>query len=490
MSDLKWPIEPYQTKGVKWLLSHAGAGLFLDPGLGKTSITLAALKVLKNGGELRKGALVVVPLQPLYNVWDMSNPDSEPAKWEDFNGFKIEVLHGPKKDKALATKADIYLINPEGLAWLFTKVGQDRFDVLVIDESTAFKHTNTARFKMLRGFLPGFRRRWILTGTPSPNGLMDLFGQIYILDLGNALGRFITQYRNNFFIPTGYGGYDWSPQEGAEARIYKRIEPLVLRMDEKDYLELPPLIGALVRSKRPNIIQIKMPEAARKIYSQLEDLFFLELEDGSVTAANAAVKSTKLRQVANGGIYLDKGAEESAGGLLAANKRRWSLVHDAKTDAVVNLLDELDGRASVIAYEFNHDIARLRMNPRLKNIPAMGEGSRKDDVLLAQDWNRGKVQELLVNPASFSLGSNMQRGGDALIFHSLIYNFQHYDQLIRRFWRKGRKKPFYVYHIKMEGTIDAAMIYAINRKNKVQRGLLDALRAYSFRRPVRKGVVK
>jgi SNF2 family DNA or RNA helicase len=487
VQPIKWTPKDYQLKGVKWLLSHAGAGLFLDPGLGKTSITLAALKILRAEGDLRNGALVIAPLRPIYNVWDRENPESETSKWLDFNDLKVEVLHGDDKDKALRKKADIYLINPDGLSWLFSKVKVGHFDILVVDESTMFKHANTLRFKLLREYLPHFKRRWILTGTPSPNGLIDLFGQIYIIDLGNAIGRYITHYRRTFFQPTGYGGYTWMPQENAEERIYRRIEPLVLRMSEKDYLKLPPLIGALVNSKQPSLIKIQLPPRAMQKYLQLEDLFFLELEEGSVTAVNAAVKSMKLRQVANGGIYLDKGSEEAAGGYSSRANRKWSLVHDAKTEAVVELLDDLDGRASVIAYEFNHDIARLRMHKRLKNIPAIGEGSLRDDTLLANDWNNGKLQELLVNPASFSRGSNMQRGGDALIFHSLIYNFEYYDQLIRRFWRQGRKRPFYVHHIFAEHTIDSAMVSSINRKNKVQKGLLDALRQYSFRRPSRIG---
>lgn len=491
---LKWVPEPYMMKAVRWLLSHAGAGLFLDPGLRKTSITLAALSVLKKNGELRKGALVVAPLRPLYNVWDSDNPDSEPRKWQEFEHFKIVMLHGNDKDEMLKQKADIYLINPDGLDWLISKIGPSRFDVLVVDESTMFKHANTQRFKILRAYLSNFARRWILTGTPSPNGLMDLFGQIYILDFGNALGRYITHYRRNFFDAVGFGGYTYVPQKDAEQRIYKRIEPLVMRMDEKDYLKLPRLIGALAYPKtRPSLIEIELLGKARKVYDQVEELFFAELEDGSVTAANAGVKSIKLRQVANGGIYLDKGGEDAD----AKGPRKWSLVHEQKSDAVVELMDDLDGRQSVIAIEFRHDIARLRQHKRLKNVLAIGEkkgaAGVKEDVLIASDFNRGKISELLVNPATFSRGSNMQgrgkAGADALIFHSNTFNFEHYDQLVRRFWRSGRVRPFYVHHVVAKNTVDQAMIYAINRKNKTQRGLLDALRAYSFRRP-RRGVGK
>jgi hypothetical protein len=479
-----WKPHPYQVKGIRWLLSHNGAGLFLDPGLGKTSITLAALSVLKEEGYLRKGALVVAPLRPLYNVWDSDNPDSESRKWTNFHHLKIVMLHGDNKERNLREKADIYLINPDGLRWLAQQRKFSDFDVLVVDESTMFKHVSTQRFKTLREYLPRFARRWILTGTPSPNGLMDLFGQIFICDLGNALGRWITHYRRSFFNPTGYGGYTWVPQDGAEERIYRAIEPLVLRMSEEDYLKLPPLHGALAHTKtKPSIIKIDLPPSARKVYNQLEELFFTELEDGSVTASNAGVKSIKLRQVANGGIYLDKGAEEvNVRGLVAGN-RRWSLIHDAKSEAVCERIEERSATSTVVSYEFNHDLVRMRQQSMLKNMPAIGEGTMREDTLLAQDWNRGKLEILAVNPASFARGSNMQRGGDALIFHSMTYNFEHYDQLIRRFWRQGRKIPFFVDHIIAGDTVDLAMVSAINRKNRTQKGLLDALRAYSFRRP-------
>lgn len=487
-NPIKWVPEPYQVKALRWLLSHAGAGLFLDPGLGKTSINLAAIKTLKREGDLRKGALVITPLRPLYLVWDKNNPEGEVMKWRDFNELSVEVLHGDDKDAALRRKADIYLINPEGLFWLFGKVGGDRFDILSVDESTAFKHSNTERYKVLKPELTKFSRRWINTGTPSPNGLLDLFGQIYILDLGNALGRYITHYRRSFFTPTGYGGYTWvlqEPEEKTAEKIYKRIEPLVLRMSEEDYLKLPPLIGALTRSKTQNITKVRLPDKAAQKYLQFEELFFMELAEGSVTAANAAVKSMKLRQVANGGIYLDKGSEDTGG--LEARGRKWSLIHQAKTEALIELLDDMGSSSVVIACEFHHDIERIRMHKEFKNIPAIGEGSLRDDVALANDWNAGRLKYLLCNPASFSRGANMQRGGDALIWYSLTWNFEHYEQLIRRFWRKGRKKPFYVHHIIVENTVDEIMTMSLRRKNKTQRGLLDALRAYSLRRPRRRG---
>lgn len=481
-----WTPAKYMLQSVRWLLEHGGAGLFLDPGLGKTSINLAAIKVLKEEGELAHApALVVCELRPLYNVWDPSNPEGEPFKWTDFHGLDFQMLHGDEKDEALKKKCDIRLINPEGLPWYFSKVRvpPSRFPLLDVDESTLFKHANTQRFKLLRGWLPAFRRRWINTGTPSPNGLLDLFGQIYILDMGAALGAYITHYRRKFFQPTGYGGYTWvlqgqdeKGQEETEQRIHKAISPLVLSMSEDDYLKLPPLHGALFKSKEPAYVRVKMPPAAQKKYDELEENFFAELEDGMVTAANAGTKHMKLRQAANGGIYLDREVLPDGGWV---KKRKWTHLHDAKTEAAVELAEGFDGRGCVIAIEFHHDVERLRMHKHFRNTVCVGEGTLKDDVLIAQDWNAGRIKEIICNPASFSRGSNMQRGGDALIFHSIIWNLEHYIQLVRRFYRQGRTRPFYVRHIVAEGTQDMFICHQLGRKNGTQAGMLAALRKAS-----------
>lgn len=495
MSNGSWfkVAHNYQKFGVRWLLSHAGAGLFLDPGLGKTSINLAAMLALKAEGELEDApALVVCELRPLYNVWDQRNPDAESYLWDEFReGLTFQMLHGPDKDAALRRKCDVRLINPEGLDWYFAnvRVPPGRFPLLDIDESTKFKHANTQRFKRLRGWLPQFRRRWINTGTPSPNGLLDLFGQVYICDMGNALGHYITHYRRRFFMPTGFGGYEWvlqgagegkvnhetgltPKQEETAERIYDAISPLVLRMDEKDYLKLPPIHGSVAHgAKKPAVTRVTMPPKALSKYHELEEMFYAEMNDGTVTAQNAAVKHQKLRQAANGGVYADRLTAEDFQG-----KRKWLHLHDAKTEAVVDLLDEFSASAAVVAIEFKHDVERLRMHRDLRNVLCIGEGTPREDALIARDWNAGQVRTLLVNPASFSKGSNMQRGGDALIFHSIIWNFEHYDQLIRRFWRQGRKKPFFVRHVCTAGTDDELRLIALGGKNRTQRGLLDALR--------------
>lgn len=280
----------------------------------------------------------------------------------------------------------IHLINPEGLEWLSYKTDRD-YDVLVVDESSKFKNSNTKRFKIIRDMIPEFTRRYILTGSPAPNGLINLFGQIFILDMGNALGRYITHYRNKFFYPTGYGGYTWELQEGADQRIYDAISGLVMRMAAKDYLELPPLIRDIDQGK-PTYIDL--PPKAQKIYNQMETLMLAEIEAGEIVAANGAVASQKCRQIANGGIYLDHQDDiEEFTDYIKKNKivdldvvrkklaRKDELtvetIHDAKAQAVADLVDELEGQPCLVAYEFHHDLARLR-KVLGKDVPHIGGG--------------------------------------------------------------------------------------------------------------------
>jgi len=260
-SGVPWTPHEYQKKAVKFLLQNAVGGLFLDMGLGKTASTLAAISVLIER-EIIKRVLIIAPLRVCWTVWPV-----EVMKWLDFQHLRVEVLHGPGKDKAIQRDADIYVINPDGLAWLSLEGRGERLgaDVLIVDESSLFKHSGTQRFKLLKYFLAKFRRRYILTGTPAPNGLLDLFGQIYILDGGAALGRYITHYRQNYFMQVGYGGYTWVPKQGSEEAIYERLRPLILRMAAEDYLELPERVD--------NAIYVDLPEKARKTYDHLEALF-------------------------------------------------------------------------------------------------------------------------------------------------------------------------------------------------------------------------
>lgn len=456
---MKYQPHDYQKRTIKFMLQHMCAGLFLDPGLGKTSVTFAAFKLLKKAGMVDR-ALVIAPLRPALSVWP-----GEQRKWDDFAGLKVQVLHGSKKNELLHGDADIDVVNPEGLPWLFTAVQSAKRDwpwqMLVVDESTRFKHTQTRRFKELKPHLKKFRRRYILTGSPVPNGLLDLFGQVYLLDQGNALGQYITHYRMKYFDSTGYGGYTWQPKSDAEARIHKQLAPLVIRLDAKDHLNLPPLVT--------NRVEVVLPPDARKAYDAMEELLIAAIEDEVVTAANLAAASIKCRQLANGGIYKD-------------GRAGWAKVHEAKSEAVAELVEELSGKPALVAYEFQHDLDRLRAVLG-KDTPHLGGGTTaKRQAELERAWNAGELPVLLAQPQSVAHGLNLQGVGAAVIWHSLTYDLENYEQLVRRVWRQGQKERVVVHHIVAVDTVDEVIMRAIHSKDRTQRALLDALKAYARQR--------
>ena len=428
------------------MLGQSAVGLFLDPGLGKTSICLGALRVLKKLGYVKK-TLIIAPLRPAYSVWP-----GEVCKWKEFNDFTYAVIHGPAKYANLQEDVDLYIINPEGLAWLVEqKADLPEFDCLIIDESTKFKDSQTKRFKALKKILHKFSRRWILTGTPMPNTLADLFGQIYILDRGNALEPYITRFRLKYFYRPGYNAWEWKPQPGAFNRVIEKIDPLVLRLKGEDYLEMPDL-------KFINI-PIDLPPAAQEIYREVENDFIYKLDEGLILAANAAAAGTKLRQIANGAVYLDEGG--------------YSVVHDAKLDALEDLMEELAGHPVILMYEFNHDRERL-----LAKYPdAVDVKTTKDFTKLVHDFNAGKIDILLGHPASIGHGLNLQGACYHEIWFGITWNFEHYDQTIRRIYRQGQEAPIvYVYHIVAKNTRDVRVQEVLQRKDRQQSDLLNALR--------------
>jgi SNF2 family DNA or RNA helicase len=435
--------------------------------LRKTSITLGSFKVLKKA-KLVQRMLVIAPLRPCFASWA-----KEQQKWTDFNKLDMVVLHGPKKYEFLnGKKHDIYVINPEGTPWLFAQPGFPKLfkgQALVVDESSKYKDTRTQRFRMLKPLLNMFSRRWILTGSPAPNGLIDLFGQVYIVDTGRSLGRFVTEYRRRWFAPTGYGGYTWVPVIGAEKEIYTALKDVVMRMDEKDYLTLPPIVDDF---KDP--VVITLPPKARKIYDQMENQLIAKLKRGEVVAANAAVASMKCRQIANGGLYLDDHPDDGY-----SRDRAWQLMHNEKTDATVELAEELSGQPTLIAYDFHHDLARLRKAfPKAPHLGSDGVKA-KDLTALIAAWNRYEIPVLLVNPKSVAHGiDELQQAGHALIWHSLTWSYEDYMQLVRRLYRSGQKRRVFVYHIVAKDTVDSVMMQVIAKKGKTQGALLDALRNY------------
>lgn len=482
-SSTPWQPHAYQKKAVKFLLEHAASALFLDPGLGKTSITLAAVKLLKQKKVLDK-VLLIAPLRVCYSVWPR-----EVEKWTDFGQLKVVVLHGADKEAKLKEDADVYVINPEGLDWLLqakktkkvsaktgkvtTTVEVDLrrwkslgFDTLVIDELSKFKHTTTNRFKALKLVLNTFRRRWGLTGSPASNGLMDLFGQCYILDQGRTLGPYITHYRMKYFNPS-HDGFSWVIREGAEEEIYERLAPLALRMAANDYLDMPALIE--------NNIRVDLPDDVRRVYDQLEEDLIAKLDEKIVVASTAAAASIKCRQVANGGLYLDP--EVQALVKLPKSKREWVNLHHEKIDALADLIDELQGSPLLVAYDFEHDLDRLR--ERLgQDVPYIGGGvSAKRSAELERAWNQGHLPVLLGHPQAMGHGLNLQEVGHHVAWHSMTWDYELYDQFIRRVLRQGNKsKKVFVHHIMARGTIDEVMLTALKSKRKGQNALFDALK--------------
>ena len=447
-----WTPKEYQIRAIKMLLGQQSGGLFLDPGLGKTSTILATFKILKAKGHVNK-LLIVAPLRPVYKVW----PD-EVKKWENFKELTYTILHGPDKERNLKKDVDIYIINPEGLLWLFDpKTVRPQFDALCIDESTKFKNSQSKRFKLLKPLLQSFKRRWILTGTPNPNGIEDLFGQIYILDLGRSLGRYITHFRTNYFVRAGYNLYDWKPRPGAFDEIVDKISPLILQLSAEDYLEMPELVY--------RNIEVTLNEEVMGKYRDVEEAFFTELEGGTIIAANAAAAGTKCRQIANGAVY---------GAVEGDEQRVWYPIHDEKLDALESFLEELSGKPCLVMYEFDHD--RERILQRLGDIPVLGDMSPKKFSETVDRFNRGEIPVLLGHPGSMAHGLNLQATCHHMVWFGITWNLEYYDQAIARIYRQGQQSErVFIYHIVSRGTLDEVVLTRLNQKDREQQSLLRAL---------------
>lgn len=389
----------------------------------------------------------------MYKVW----PD-EITKWEDFNGLTYTILHGKDKERNLGLDRDIYLINPEGLLWLLETPLNGRsvpeFDAIIIDESTKFKDSTTRRFKLLKKFLPGIARRWILTGTPVPNGISDLFGQIYILDYGRSLGRYITHFRMEYFVRSGYNLYEWKPRPGAFEEVIEKISPLILQLSAKDYLEMPEL-PALAP------VMVDLPEAARNRYNAVENDFLSLSESGDIVAANAAVAGVKCRQLANGAVYDEN--------------RNVIPVHETKLDALEDLLEELGGAPTLVMYEFQHDADRIM--GRLGKTPIFSSGLAPRSLdKLVDDFNGGRIPVLLGHPASMGHGLNLQASCHHIIWFGIPWNLEHYDQAIARIYRQGQSsRNVFVYHIVARDTLDEKVFRVLQDKERTQQSVLAAL---------------
>lgn len=467
----------YQRNAVKFLLSHGAAALLFDPGMGKTAIVLKALEALKRA-KTNERTLIIAPLKVCQLVWP-----HEPGEWDDLKHMRVGLLHGPDKQRVLENRSDydILVINPEGLEWLLFGSPADKrarqgrvdmrrwksfgFDTLVIDELTKFKATKGVRFKMLKQVLPTFIRRWGLTGTPAPNGLLDLFGQMYVLDLGNALGPYITHYRFKYFVALDANGWKWALKPGAEEEIYKAIAPLALRADAEDHLELPELVSI----KR----YVELPAKVAKLYETLEDELIAQVDKRDVVASNAAAASMKCRQIANGAVYID----DDLASRVAGKKRDVAELHDAKLQDLRDLIDELGGQQVLVAYEFNHDRDRLRK--AFPEAEFMSDAKTSAQAKALEDrWNAGEIAVLFGHPASMGHGLNFQKSSaQHVVWFSMFWDLELYDQFIRRIRRQGNKAlRVFVHHIMARKTVDEVVYRVQGSKTKTQAALLAALK--------------
>lgn len=458
----KWKPKAYMKRAVKHVETNASAGLFLDPGMCKTSITYKAISNMFAEKRIKR-VLVFAPLRPAYSVWP-----AEQEKWTDFHHLRVQVLHDKKaknrEEKFLRNDIDVDVINYDALKWLVELIHKHRrfpWDMLVCDESTKLKNTRSQRFKMLKPWLPKFKRRLLLTGTPASNGLLDLFGQAYVMDLGEAFGPYITHFRFKYFLQTGYMGYVWVPKKGAAEAIYARLADKVLRLDAADHLDLPPLII--------NDIKLDMPEDARRAYDAMEEDLIAQVDGEVITAKTAATAAMSCRQMANGGIYT--GPDHS---------KDFKNVHNTKTEALLEIMEELNGKPLLIAYEFHHDLARLR-EALGKDLPYIGGNvSPKKSKQLEDAWNATELPALAVHYASVAHGLNLQAAKmSALCCYSLTWDLELYLQIIRRLYRQGRISRVVVHRLIMRKTVDEVQVAALKSKDKTQRSLFKALQDYA-----------
>ena len=445
---MKYSPHDYQQYAADFIITHPVSALLLDMGLGKTSITLTAINdLLFDSFEVHK-VLVVAPLRVARDTWS-----AEIEKWEHLRELSYSVVIGTEQErlKALRTPADIYIINRENIQWIVEQSGIPLdFDMAVIDELSSFKNHQSKRFKAFMKIRPKLKRIVGLTGTPAGNGLMDLFSEFKLLDMGERLGRFIGQYRNAYFQPDKRNGmviYSYKPLPDAEQRIYDKISDITISMKATDHLTMPELVSTEYT--------VQLSEKEKEKYDRLKKDLVLSTDDNEVTAANAASLSNKLSQMANGAVYSD---DESV-----------IEIHDRKLDALEDLIESMNGRPLLVAYWFKHDLKRIRKRFEVREIRS------SEDI---SDWNSGKIPVALIHPASAGHGLNLQQGGSALVWFGLTWSLELYQQTNARIWRQGQTADTVVIqHIVAKGTIDEQIIKALKTKDTTQAALIAAVKA-------------
>ena len=450
---MRYEPHDYQQYAIGYIEAHPVAAVLLDMGLGKTSITLTALNdLLFDSFEIRK-VIVIGPLRVARNTWG-----AEIEKWDHLNGLQYSVAVGTENERlsALKKQADIYLINRENVQWLISESGIPfDFDMVVIDELSSFKNHQTKRFKALMKVRPKVKRIVGLTGTPSSNGLMDLWAEFRLLDMGERLGRFIGQYRTSYFRPDKQNGqvvFSYKPLPGAEKQIYGKISDITISMKSADHLQMPELINSRYT--------VYLSEKEDSHYADLKKDLVLQLPDGDITAANAASLSGKLSQMANGAIYTDTGETVA--------------IHERKLDALEDIIEAANGKPVLVAYWFRHDLERITERLHKLKIPC----SKLDTDGSIRKWNAGEIPVALIHPASAGHGLNLQGGGNTLVWFGLTWSLELYQQTVARLWRQGQaSETVVVQHIITKGTIDERIMKALSEKDTTQAALIDAVKA-------------
>lgn len=443
---MKYNPHNYQRFAAEFILEHPVCCLMLDMGLGKTVVTLSALWDLALDYFDIGKVLVIAPKRVATDTWPR-----ELSKWEHLTGLTASLVVGNRqqREKALDRPASLYIINRENVCWLVENHRWD-FDTVVIDELSGFKSNRTERFKAMKKVRPLVHRVIGLTGTPAPNSLLDLWPEMYLLDMGQRLGRFVTGYRERFFTPDKRNReivYSYKPREGAEDAIYSLISDICISMKAVDYLDMPERID--------NRIEVEMSAKEKKIYDDFCRDMVVQIGDEELDAVNAGVLSGKLLQMANGAVYGDD--------------RRVLPIHSRKLDALEDLVEAANGKPLLVAYWYKHDLARIR-----EHFPEARCIDTSKDI---SDWNAGKVPMALIHPASAGHGLNLQEGGCTIVWYGLTWSLELYQQLNARLWRQGQKHTVVIHHIITKGTHDEDVMKALENKDMRQSNLIAAVRA-------------
>lgn len=453
----------YQRYCITRIIQDTALALFLDMGLGKTVITLTAVNDLIFNRFQVSRCLVIAPKKVAEDTWTR-----EQSKWDHLGLLKILPVLGTKnrRIRALNSPGQIYVINRENVPWLVDYYRNDwPFDMVVIDESSSFKSHQAKRFKALKNIRRHISRLVELTGTPSPNGLMDLWAQIYLLDGGERLGRTLTEYRNNYFIPASRNAttiFSYEPRPGAEETIQDAIRGICISLSARDYLDLPDRID--------NIRYIQLDARAKKAYTDMERQKILELPDTTIDAGSAAVLSGKLLQLANGAVYH---TVETVSEGRVMQQREVIGIHDNKLEAFMELVEELNGKHALVFYHFQHDLERIKKALK-KTGAVVRELKNSEDIT---DWNAGRIDMLLAHPASVAYGLNLQEGGNDVIWFGLNWSLELYQQANARLHRQGQKHTVYIHHLVVAGSVDEDVMGALQKKGDCQLALLEALKA-------------